>query len=117
MKLIEVIDGLGLESQLCTMIDTDHERLASAFKVLGHPLRLQIIQYLHASEEACVGDICENLNAEQSLVSHHLFQMRSTQLVKSRRVGKTVCYCVDSELATSVAEWLVSHKEIAKGKQ
>lgn len=67
------------------------EDLAGFFSLFGHPTRVRILQALLISE-MCVCDISYTLNMSQSAVSHQLRLLRDSNLVKSRRSGKSVYY-------------------------
>ncbi|KUO40534.1 MAG: hypothetical protein APZ16_04940 [Candidatus Hadarchaeum yellowstonense] len=60
-------------------------------KCVSDKTRLEILQLLREGEK-CVRDMLERINQEQSLVSHHLQEMRKCGLVKTRREGKKVIY-------------------------
>jgi ArsR family transcriptional regulator len=60
-------------------------------KCMSDKTRLEILQLLKEGEK-CVRDMVEMVNQEQSLVSHHLQEMRECGLVKTRREGKKVIY-------------------------
>lgn len=65
--------------------------LADVFKVLGDPTRLAILLAC-LEEEKTVGDIVNETDASQSLVSHHLRLLRAARLVKPRRDGRHMYY-------------------------
>ena len=81
---IELVQGGDLSQN-------EMQELASTFKVLGDPTRLQIISAL-AQEELCVCDISELLDMSQSAISHQLKKLRDLDLVKFRKEGRTVYY-------------------------
>jgi DNA-binding transcriptional ArsR family regulator len=66
--------------------------LARAAKAFGDPTRLAIAIALRDGEEACVCDLGWVLGRDEKLVSHHLRQLRSAGLARSRREGKMVMY-------------------------
>jgi DNA-binding transcriptional ArsR family regulator len=68
------------------------EKAAYILKTIAHPLRLSIVEYLSAGNELSVTQICELLDAEQSLVSHHLQNMKLKGLLKSRKEGVCMYY-------------------------
>lgn len=70
------------------------EKAAYLLKNIAHPLRLGVIQLLSHHEKLSVGDICQRLDAEQSLMSHHLSNMRMVGLLTSTREGKNVFYAL-----------------------
>lgn len=76
---------------------------AALFRVLGDPLRLQVLELLSA-QALCVCDLTELLQASQSAVSNHLRILRAAKLVRTRREGKLIFYTLDSpELAALLA--------------
>lgn len=50
--------------------------------------------HLHCMIEKCVGDICADIKASQSLVSHQLKVLKDANLVRSRKVGNKVFYAL-----------------------
>ena len=73
---------------------TDRE-LATIFRALAHPARLQILRIL-AVRGACVcGEIVEVLPLSQSTVSQHLKDLKEMGLVKGQIEGARSCYCID----------------------
>ena len=70
------------------------EKAAFLLRNIAHPLRLGVIQLLSHDERYSVSDICERLGAEQSLMSHHLSNMRMAGLLSATREGKNVYYAL-----------------------
>jgi ArsR family transcriptional regulator len=68
------------------------EKAAYILKTVAHPLRLAIINLLDIHHQMSVNDICESLNSEQSLISHHLTNMRIKGLLKADKQGVQVFY-------------------------
>ena len=66
-------------------------KAADVIKVVGHPDRLRILEFLEEGEKA-VGEIQECLNLPQAIVSQHLGRMRGWNIVESRRDGVHVYY-------------------------
>ncbi|MDP2857666.1 MAG: metalloregulator ArsR/SmtB family transcription factor [Bacillota bacterium] len=62
-----------------------------AFKALGHPLRVKIVDML-ASGEKCVCELFEVLNVSQPSVSQHLNVMKAAGVVKCQKRGANVYY-------------------------
>ncbi len=76
------------------------EKAAYVLKAVAHPLRIKIIQMLNENKELNVSTIYKNLNAEQSLISHHLINMRDKGILDIRRSGKNIYYfLVDSAIS------------------
>lgn len=69
-------------------------KVSQLYKVLSDPTRLRILILLKKNE-LNVSSISEQLNMEQSAVSHQLKLLRENHVVKSRREGKTIFYSLD----------------------
>jgi len=79
------------------------QRMAETFRVLSDPTRLRIISALEL-EELCVCDIAALASLTQSLVSHHLQNLRQLDIVKYRRDGKMAFYTLsDSHVRAMLA--------------
>ena len=74
--------------------ESELERLALTFKVLGDPTRLKIFVALSGGE-MCVCDLAAHLGLSESAVSHQLRRMREQALVKPRREGQVLYYALD----------------------
>ena len=68
--------------------------LADAFKVLGDPTRVRILDAL-SRRELCVGGIADVLGLTESAVSHQLRLLRGARLVHQRRAGQMIFYALD----------------------
>lgn len=83
----------------------------SLFRALGDPTRIRIINLL-AAGELCVCDLVELLSLPQPTVSRHLALLRSTGLVRTRRLGRFMHYRLaqpGSELHGMLLEALRRH--------
>jgi len=72
----------------------DSAQIASAFRALGDPLRIQIIELLR-SQELCVCELCEKLAVNQSKLSFHLKNLKDANLVNSRQQGRWMYYSLN----------------------
>lgn len=68
------------------------EKVAFILKAIGNPLRIGIIDALRVNDELTVNEISRHLQAEQSLVSHNLLNMKLKGILESRRDGKNIFY-------------------------
>ena len=73
------------------------EGVARQLSVIGHPLRLQILYLLIHEGEHHVKDLHERLSIEQSLLSHHMVNMRDKNLLQSRKEGQRIYYRIRDE--------------------
>lgn len=63
-------------------------------KALAHPVRVQIVRIL-AATEGCVNELVEQLPLAQSTVSQHLKVLKEAGLVRGTVEGPRTCYCID----------------------
>lgn len=82
-------------------------------KAVAHPLRIKIIQMLHDSKELNVSTIYKNLNAEQSLISHHLINMRDKGILEIRRSGKNIYYFLVDSSVSDIIDCIYRSKILA----
>ena len=75
----------------------DEERVtyaAEMLKLMGHPVRLQIVALLERAGELPAGSFHEVLDKPQPTVSQHLNRMRALGLLKTRKQGGEILYSV-----------------------
>ncbi|MBY6412329.1 helix-turn-helix transcriptional regulator [Rhodococcus sp. BP-252] len=82
--------------------------LASAFKVLGDPVRLRLLSVIaaQAGGEACVCDISPSFDVSQPTISHHLKVLRDNGFVTSERRGTWVYYRIVPSALTQLTSLL-----------
>ncbi|WP_367331198.1 ArsR/SmtB family transcription factor [Sphingobacterium multivorum] len=82
-----------------TEIYTDEQnKLASFLKVLAHPARIAILQYI-INQKACIcNDLVEELGLAQATISQHLKELKNIDLIQGTIAGKSVCYCIDENV-------------------
>lgn len=86
-----------------TLIDVEKlEKVAFILKTIAHPLRIGIIDLLTDNERMSVNDICQKLDSEQSLTSHHLSNMKLKGILRSEREGKNIYYSLKMKEVTEV---------------
>lgn len=78
------------------------------FRVLGHPVRIRILELLRDGERG-VGELQSELNLDSSGTSQHLSALRQLGLLDSRRAGTSVYYRIKDP---RVAELLAVAKQI-----
>src|SRR5436190_24228827 len=64
---------------------------ARLFRVLGHPVRIRILELLSEGERT-VGDLQAQLDLDSSGTSQHLAALRQIGLLEGRRAGTSVYY-------------------------
>ena len=73
-------------------VSDSRERAASGARALGDPTRLTIATALLRGDELCVCDMAWVVRQAQGLVSYHLRQLKTAELVSSRRQRQLVLY-------------------------
>jgi ArsR family transcriptional regulator len=99
-KLIRALDPAGLS------------KAADVIKVVGHPDRLKILEFLEEGEKA-VGEIQETLDLPQAIVSQHLARMRGWDIVEARRDGIHVYYRIIEPKVTHILD-CIRHCDLAE---
>ena len=72
------------------------QELAKFTKVLSHPARLAILQYLVETKTCISGDISDYLPLSRSTVSQHLKELKEFGLIKGEIDGLKINYCLCS---------------------
>ena len=70
---------------------SSEKEVASVFKVLGSPFRIELI-YSIGKGEACVCHLEAMLKKRQAYISQHLMVLRDAGILKTRRDGKYIFY-------------------------
>ena len=70
--------------------------LSSLLKIISENNRLQILCILQ-NGECCVCELIKHLNLSQSLISHHLKDLKDTGIVSDRKDGKWIYYSLTNE--------------------
>jgi len=71
--------------------------LATIAKVIGHPARVAILQYLFEKNFCVCGDLVNEIGLAQPTISQHLRELKNVGLIKGDIEGTRVCYCIDAE--------------------
>ncbi len=84
--------------------------LADLFKMFGDSTRIKILYDLFDGEKN-VTEICEDIDMNQSAVSHQLKALRTAKLIRSRREGKSVMYALDDDHVKTIIAMGKEHIE------
>jgi DNA-binding transcriptional ArsR family regulator len=71
--------------------------LALIAKVLGHPARIAILQYLLRVDQCIGGEIVEVIPLAQPTISRHLKELKSVGIIKGNIEGNKINYCIDTK--------------------
>lgn len=83
-----------------------YEQIVTKLKVMGHPVRLKIIDMLREGE-ICVCHIERALDKRQAYVSQQLMTLRDAGLVDSRKDGLQVYYRLVDEQVMDLLDLLI----------
>ena len=95
-------------ARLAKLSDSEINKLAAIFKVLGDPTRLSIVLALRDGE-MCVCDLAAFLKMTESAISHHLRRLRDLALVKNRRHGQILYYSLDDDHVQTLVTMALDH--------
>jgi DNA-binding transcriptional ArsR family regulator len=83
----------------------DARQAAELLKALANESRVRILCEL-LDGERCVNELEGVVGLSQSALSQHLARLRRDRVVKTRRVGKTICYSLNGAETSIVLETL-----------
>lgn len=79
------------------LFTAEQNKLADIAKVLGHPARIAIVQYL-LKVNACIGgEIVDQIPLAQPTISRHLKELKSVGIIKGTIEGTSISYCINGE--------------------
>jgi len=79
------------------LFDKHQQDLAKWAKVLSHPARIAILQYLASCNTCISGDISDHLPLSRTTVSQHLKELKEIGLIKGEVEGLKMRYCLDDK--------------------
>ncbi|MCL6267031.1 ArsR/SmtB family transcription factor [Flagellimonas myxillae] len=71
--------------------------MAQAAKVLAHPARIAILEYISRQENCICNDLVDVIGLSQPTISQHLNEIKKIGLLKGTFEGKNLCYCINQE--------------------
>ena len=87
---------------------SSQNEIAQLFKVLGHPARIAIIEYIGKQKDCICANLVSELGLAQATISQHLAELKQANLIKGEIDGKKMCYCIN-ETKWEVVKDLCSH--------
>lgn len=86
---------MNMRSYNCCSSDTNEfkqvSKLSSLLKLIGEENRLRLL-CLFRQGEHCVCEIIEHFDMSQSLISHHLADLKEAGLITDKKQGRHVYY-------------------------
>ena len=80
------------------------EQAAYTLKAISQSTRLCVISLLANKDEMNVSQLIEELKCEQSLLSHHLTDMRAKGILNCRRDGKNCYYSLKNKQIAQIID-------------
>lgn len=88
--------------------DLPYQHLAELFSALGDANRLRILFCLLDGEQS-VGALCQQLELNESNVSHQLRSLRLQHIVRARKQGRSVFYSLDDAHVSDLLHQSLEH--------
>lgn len=92
----------------CSYIDMNNKNAlieaSYILKALANETRLCVILQLSEGQEKSVSEILHSIQCEQSLLSHHLTDMRAKGILNCRKSGKNCFYSLKNPHITQIVE-------------
>jgi ArsR family transcriptional regulator len=82
------------------------DEAAYTLKAISNGTRLCVISLLSETDELNVSQLGEHLKCEQSLLSHHLTDMRAKGILNCRRDGKNCYYSLKNKQIVQIIQCL-----------
>ncbi|WP_420321261.1 ArsR/SmtB family transcription factor [Flagellimonas sp.] len=76
---------------------SSQNELAQVAKVLAHPARIAILEYVSKQEGCICNDLVDVIGLAQPTISQHLNEIKKIGLLKGTFEGKNLCYCINKE--------------------
>ena len=77
------------------LFTAQQNQLAAIAKVLGHPARIAIIDYLLKANACINGDLISELGLAQATISQHLRELKEIGIISGTIDGVSVSYCIN----------------------
>ncbi len=93
------------------------QELAAFAKVLAHPARLAILDYIAGQNQCISGDITSEIPLSRTTVSQHLQELKNAGLIHGTVSGTRVYYCLEHEKIGELKEHMHQFMEkLASGQ-
>jgi DNA-binding transcriptional ArsR family regulator len=81
----------------------EQNEIAAIAKVLGHPARIAILDFIIKLKTCVCGDLVKDIGLAQPTISQHLKELKKVGIIKGTVEGTSVCYCIDEENWTKIS--------------
>jgi DNA-binding transcriptional ArsR family regulator len=79
------------------LFTAQQNQLATWARVLGHPARIAILQYILKQNTCVCGSLVDELGLAQATISQHLRELKDAGLITGTVEGTSVCYCIEAK--------------------
>ena len=79
------------------LFDQKQNEIANVAKVLAHPARVAILEYISCQDACICSDLVAETGLAQATISQHLSEIKKIGLLQGNFQGKNLCYCIDKE--------------------
>ena len=79
------------------IFSASHNELARIAKVMAHPARVAILEYISRQENCICTDLVDEIGLAQPTISQHLNEIKKIGLLDGTFEGKNLCYCINKE--------------------
>ena len=93
------------------LFEKDLAEMAGLFKVMAHPARLRILQFLTETKTCITGDISEELPLGRTTVNQHLSELKSAGMIQGHIEGVKTKYCLNPGKMKEVKKMLTNFLE------
>ena len=100
--------GVTFATRIFKYIRMNMDEAAYMLRAISNETRLKVIDALRNIEELTVSELVEGIGCEQSLLSHHLTDMRAKGILNCRKEGKNCFYSLKNKQITQILDCLQS---------
>jgi len=86
----------------------DVDELAVMCKALGHPARVQLLNYLAAYGACYFGSLADILPLAASTISQHVSVLKQAGLIIGSADDQRVCYCVNADRLNQLKQMIAN---------
>ena len=92
----------------CLVNDNQALVLAKFYQIMADKTRLKIV-YALIQKPLCVNEISNTVNMSQTAVSYQLKILRTSRLVKYKRIGKKIIYSIEDDHVADIIKISIEH--------
>lgn len=78
-------------------VTADQKKIARYAKVMGHPIRMYVLELLLSQSSCYSGDLSEDLSIAKSTLSQHLKKLKEAGLIQGEIEAPKIKYCINKE--------------------